>query len=134
MSDVQAKVAAHLDRIESTLHALLAAMDQERADLGTADHARAGELAHVAGKLDEIESFWICNGPEYVEQRVTLTPQPPLSGRKDSSVKNYRLKRFKMGVGWLVTQLKWAIEDGGLLEVLRRMRNSRSPTKRGRRY
>jgi hypothetical protein len=63
----QAATKTQLDRIESTLAALGRALDQERADLGTADYSRATELIRVAGRLDEIESFWTCNGPEHTE-------------------------------------------------------------------
>jgi hypothetical protein len=56
---------AHLDRIAGTLDQMQAALEQERADLGTADYARASELAHVAEKLAEVVQFWTQSGPEY---------------------------------------------------------------------
>jgi hypothetical protein len=67
MTPEQTAVKTQLDRIESTLAALSRALDQEQADLGTADYARASELAHVAVQLEQVESFWTQTGPEYTE-------------------------------------------------------------------
>jgi hypothetical protein len=67
MTPEQAAVKHELDRIESALHTLLRAMEQERADLGTADYGRAEELARIAGQLEQVEGHWTCNGPECTE-------------------------------------------------------------------
>ena len=64
-NSAQAQVAAQLDRIESALAALGRALEQEKADIGTAAYDAADELAYIAGELEQIESFWTQTGPEY---------------------------------------------------------------------
>ena len=65
MNHAQQKTKAQIDRIESTLHALLKALEQEKADLGTAGYGAAGELEYIASELESIESFWSQTGEEY---------------------------------------------------------------------
>jgi hypothetical protein len=64
----QALTVRHLDSIAATLDKMRAQLEQERADLGTADYARASELAHVAERLTEVVQFWTQTGPEYAEE------------------------------------------------------------------
>jgi len=65
MTDAQAKTKAQIDRIESVLTALSRALEQEKADLGTAGYAAADELAYIATELESVESFWTQTGEEY---------------------------------------------------------------------
>jgi hypothetical protein len=63
----QAQTVKQIDRIGSTLAALLQCLEQEKSDLGCAGHARASELAHIAERLEQVEDFWTQSGPEYEE-------------------------------------------------------------------
>jgi hypothetical protein len=54
----QKLVNDRLDAIAALLKALGEHLEQERADLGNADWAAAGELGYIAEKLAEVDAFW----------------------------------------------------------------------------
>lgn len=58
MTDVQKRAAEQIKRIESTLAALGRALEQEKADLSTADWPTTGTLHYIADQLEGIEDYW----------------------------------------------------------------------------
>ena len=67
MDAAQKQAKENLDRIESTLQALLRAVEQEKTDLGQLGWGAAGELGYIASELESVESFWTQVGEEYSE-------------------------------------------------------------------
>lgn len=54
----QQKTAERLNRIELLLAEMTAYVEQEKADIGNAGWATAGELGYIAEQLENVAAFW----------------------------------------------------------------------------